>query len=136
MAPTAASPDLDPRIAALQAVRPFERLTFQEITLLAEVAKSRTLAPGAIVHPGERPLPALYVTIEGTLVRGDDGRIAEPLNGLVDLLIYDPSPVLRAGKNGARLLVISHGYFFSLMQECPEFLLGLISLPRSGLARS
>lgn len=125
----------DPRITALQAVRPFERLTNQEIKLLAEIAKSRTVDPGEIVHPGERPLNALYVTIGGTLVREDDGRVAEPLNGVTDLLTYDPSPALRAGEKGARLLTISHGYFFTLVQECPEFLLGLITLPPAEDAR-
>lgn len=123
------SSNCDPRIAALQAVRPFERLTDQEIKLLAEIAKSRTVAPGEIVHPGERPLSALHVTIGGTLIREDDERVAEPLNGVADLLTYDSSPALRAGPNGAKLLTISHGYFFTLVQECPEFLLGLITLP-------
>jgi len=113
-------------------VRPFERLTRQELTLVAEIVESRAFDPGEIVHQGERPLPALYVTIGGSLVRHDNGRVAATLNGLTDLLTYEPSPALHAGAAGARLLVISQGYFFTLMQECPEFLLGLITLPPAG----
>jgi len=125
--PTPAS-DRDANIAALRAVRPFERLTDQEITLLAEIVETRSFGPDEMVHPGERPLHALYVTVAGRLMRQDNLTFAEPLNGLSDLLTYEPSPALRAGEAGARVLVISQGYFFTLLRECPEFLLGLISL--------
>jgi hypothetical protein len=120
--------DRDANIAALRAVRPFERLTDQEITLLAEIVDTRSFGPNETAHPGERPLQALYVTVAGHLIRQDNLSVAEPLNGLTDLLTYEASPALRAGDNGARVLAISQGYFFTLVRECPEFLLGLITL--------
>ena len=128
MDPLTPASDRDANIAALRAVRPFERLNDQEIALLAEIVGTRSFGPDEIAHPGERPLHALYVTVAGRLIRQDNLTVAEPLNGLTDLLTYEASPALRAGDNGARVLVINQGYFFTLVQECPEFLLGLISL--------
>jgi hypothetical protein len=114
------------RMLALQTVAPFDRLSENELSLIAEVAEPRLASPGEIVHLGGAPLPSLWVTVDGGLVR-DDGAAAERVNGLTALLGNVTTAELRAGPEGARILVLSKGCFFTLTRECPAFILGLLT---------
>lgn len=114
------------RMLALRPIAPFDRLSEAELTLIAEVAEPRLAGAGEILHLGGAPLTCLWVTIEGGLVR-EDGTAAGRVNGLSALLSHAPTPELRAGPDGARILVLTKGYFFTLTRECPAFVLGLLT---------
>ncbi len=114
------------RMLALRTIPPFDRLSEAELTLIAEVAEPRLATPGEIVHLGGAPLSCLWVTVAGSLVR-EDGTAAERVNGLSALLSNALTPELRAGPEGARILVLTKGYFFTLTRECPAFVLGLLT---------
>ena len=114
------------RMLALRTVAPFDRLSENELSLIAEVAEPRLASPGEIVHLGGAPLSSLWVTIEGGLLH-PDGSPAERVNGLSALLRHALTPELRAGPEGARIFVLTKGYFFTLTRECPAFVLGLLT---------
>lgn len=117
---------LFPRMLALRTIPPFDRLSETELTLIAEIAEPRQVAPNEVAHGGGGSFSGLWVTVEGSLV-DDARRPADTVNGLATLLTNVPTPALRAGPAGARILVISKGYFFTLTRECPAFVLGLLT---------
>ncbi len=127
-----AIPSLLEKLFALRGVQPFDRLSPDELTLVAEVARPRTYAPGEIMHLGDAPLSRLLVVTEGS-VRDPAGHATGAITGVASLLNDTIVPVLRAdAAAGARVLSISRHHFFTLARECPEFVLGLIELGAEG----
>jgi len=126
-------PTLLEKLFALRSVQPFDRLAADELALLAEVARPRSYAPGAVIHPGEIPLTQLLVVTDGQAV-DSQGTAAGPIAGVASLLHNAPAEPLFADRvAGARLLAIGRHHFFTLARECPEFVLGLIELGEHGL---
>ncbi len=116
------------RTLALRRVPPFDQLTEEELTLLAEVAEPRQLAAHEPAFSGDRPFTSLWVTVAGSLVFAD-GTAASPLNGLLGLLHSQPGEALNAGPDGAAIIVLRRGYVFTLMRECPQFVHALLTGP-------
>ncbi|HEY0966693.1 MAG TPA: hypothetical protein VGD88_04840 [Opitutaceae bacterium] len=126
MTPVDTSTSVFRRMLALRTIPPFDRLSETELTLIAEVAEPRQIAPNDIAHNGDSSLNCLWVTVAGELL-DEDGRPAGRVNGLSALLTNALTPELRAGPAGAQILVITKGYFFTLTRECPAFVLGLLT---------
>ena len=131
--PSPHEPTLIGKVFALREVRPFDRLSDGELTLLAETARPLAYAPAAQVHVGGVPLNRLLVVVGGK-VRDGSGRPAGPILGVSSLLNRAPSQPLAADPSeGARLLEISGRHFFTLAKECPGFVLGLLELGECGV---
>jgi len=128
------APSLIEKLFALRQVQPFDRLSPEELALLAEVARPRHYAPGEAIHPGEAPLARLLVVVGGRAVDAA-GAAVGPIVGLASLVNNLTAPRLLADPAvGVRLLDISKRHFFTLARECPEFVLGLIELGEHGKA--
>jgi CRP-like cAMP-binding protein len=129
---TVYAPTLVGKLFALRQVRPFDRLTDAELTLLAEKAQPRSYPPGVAVHAGLEPLLRLLVVVDGELVNSA-GDPAGPILGVASLLNHTAvGPIVAGPAAGARLLEISGRHFFTLARECPEFVIGLLELGAQG----
>lgn len=122
------------RIFALRRSPPFDRLFDSEIGPMARACRVRDFAPGEMVAHADRPLRHLFVVVEGEVRRGE---VPLPrVFGESSLLLgHPPGAELLAGGGGARCLLLGRGHFFTLVNECPWLLEGVLDrLTTHGIA--
>ncbi len=126
------------KLFALRNVPPFDALRDGELGLVAEVAKERTYRPGQIVVQPGTVLSRLIVAVEGRLVTPGGEELPTAI-GLHSLLFDAPlSCELVAGEEaGAHCLTIQKGHFFTILNDCPAFVVGLLPLAhREGICEA
>jgi len=116
------------KLFALKKIPPFTELRDSELGLVVKVMRERRISPGRIVVNAGSSLSSLYVVLEGNFEL-EGGRALLPVIGMSSLLFdYPLAQNLFSGKNGALCLTINKGHFFTLINECPSFVAGLMKI--------
>lgn len=122
------------KILLLRAVFPFSRLKPEELLIIATAASVRTFAPGRIITTPGGTLHHLFIRVSGDLVN-DAGTPLQPVLGTTPLLTGCEVPIrIQAGPEGYCGLTIPRGKFLTIVNECPNLLVGFFEMPLLGLA--
>ena len=115
------------KILALRNTPLFERLRDMELGLIAEIAAEKKYAPGELLISRRKPLQRLYVVVQGS-VRCADDRAMPTVIGVESLLFDIPvaESLKASGETGAVCLLISKAHFFTIVNECPALVIGLL----------
>lgn len=118
---------LPEKIFALRRLPVLSGLTDPELAVLAEAARERRFAPGAVVCPPGR-LPGRLVFVCAGAVRDSAGRDQGAAPGAAHLLVgQTPADGLAAGPDGARCLQVPRSHLFTLVRQCPAFVVSLLA---------
>lgn len=121
------SPDILDRMAALEVVSPFDRLTARELAVVAQQVRPRAFAPGALLVEAGQVADLLHIVAAGWGMAG--GARAPLLFDIPSLLFSLPVPCdYRAGPEGLETLTLVRPHLFTLARECPDFIVGLIDM--------
>ncbi|MFB3787639.1 MAG: cyclic nucleotide-binding domain-containing protein [bacterium] len=115
------------RVFVLKKIPPFQELLDSELCLIARIARSRRYPPGGVIAGAGTPLSRLYIVAEGYLQLAD-GTVLPRILGLASLLFEQTAPldVMAAPGRETVCLTINKDHFFTLIHECPAFVLGLL----------
>lgn len=114
-------------LLALRGVEPFSRLDDLELLQIARHARRRAYAPGRVVLASGAVAEHLFVAVEGGVrVSGAAGPAVFDAPGLLFGLAAGADHL--AGPEGLTALVIAKAHVFTLVRECPEFVVGLRDL--------
>ncbi len=121
--------DITEKLFALKRIAPFSGLRHSELALIAEVARERRFAPGALVSASGTPVARLYTVVAGRIVNAD-GQPTPMVFGAASLLYSYPlvKDLYASPDEGVTCLLMGKGHFFTLINECPEFTAGLLEL--------
>ncbi len=124
------------RVFALKKIPPFQELLDAELCLIARIAHPRRYPPNGIIAGAGTPLSRLYIVVEGHLQLAD-GTMLPRILGVGSLMFEQTAPrdILAAPGRETLCLTINKHHFFTLIHECPAFVLGLLKLadPEKGL---
>lgn len=111
-----------PRIFALNATPPFDRLPATSLLILADATEERIYKPGQIVCPADYVPDFLHIRIQGDILDAS-GRALPPVVGVSSLLSGAPlKQTITAGPAGCRALVLPRGKFLTLVHERPDLI--------------
>jgi hypothetical protein len=119
---------LPERIFALRSLPALDSLSDVELAVIAQAARERFYAPGALVCPAGRVPPRLLLVCTGAVVDAagnDQGRVP----GAVSLLFNRPllQPWTASPEMGAHCLQVSRSHLFTIVRQCPAFVVGLLT---------
>lgn len=115
------------KLLALRATPCFDRLHESELSVVAQVAVERRFAPNeTVIERGQVP-GLLFVVVDGAVVDSSERR-AWAVVGAESLLFGDAQTdtLVAAEEHGARCLVLGRAHFYTLLYQCPAFILGLL----------
>ncbi len=120
------------RLFTLRRIAPFDRLRDTEVALVADVARGRVWSPGELIASPAKPVTRLHVVAKGSIL--DPRGNAAPAVFGAEALLFDTPLVgeYRAGPQWVSCLVIGKGNFFTMINECPGFLVDLAGSSRDG----
>jgi hypothetical protein len=124
---------LPEKIFALRSLPALGGLSDGELAVIAEVAQERLYAPGALVGAAGRPPPRLLFVCRGAVL-DDAGRDQGPVPGAAAVLFNRPLATrwTAAPPQGAHCLQIARSHLFTIVRQCPAFVVGLVTgLPPS-----
>lgn len=113
------------KVFDLFVVEPFNSLRHSDLISLAKVAMYRTYIRNEKILLAGNSVSHVYVVVSGSLQYGEDavkdtfGVSQIFFSGLAKYELFITS-------DEATLLIISSKHLFTLVDECPEFLLGLL----------
>lgn len=112
---------------ALSQCAPFDRLTPEELLLIASHVHPRSHAPGEVILPGGPVADRLVVVVAGSARLADQP--APPVFDAQSALFSLPvSADYIAGHEGAETLSLAKPHLFTIARECPDFIVGLAAL--------
>ena len=118
------------RMTVLRTLAPFDLLAPAELLQVADACAEKNYSAGQIVFERGKPLLAVHVVCEGSIVM--DGRECGRIFGVEGVLFHRVlSATALAGSTGARCLTLGCGKFFTLANECPAFTLGFAATARA-----
>jgi signal-transduction protein with cAMP-binding, CBS, and nucleotidyltransferase domain len=124
---------LSEKMFALKSVAPFDTLRDGELALIAQEARVREFGPNEVVCGAEKPIRSLHVAVAGQVLRQGDSAVI-PIAGVTALLFnQETNEMLIAGPEGATCLLIRRGNFFTIANECPNLLVGLLGPANQGV---
>lgn len=110
---------------ALQAIKPFDRLTASELLLVARHMRLRRFEPGTLLVAEGTPSEMLFATLAGEALAG--GMPAGIVFDAASVLFALPAPCdYRAGPAGLEALCLAKSHLFTIARECPDFIIGLV----------
>lgn len=118
---------LSEKIFALHALPPLSELGEEELAVIAEIARERHYAPGATVFAAGAVPPRLLFVCAGAVVNAR-GAGQGCMPGAVPLLLerpLDQAWVAGPGE-GALCLQVARSHLFTLVQQCPALVVGLL----------
>lgn len=111
-----------PRIFALNATPPFDRLPATALLILSEATEERTYKPGHVICPAGFVPDFLHIRVKGDIFDAS-GRRLPAVAGVGALLSGSPlTEDMVAGPEGCRALVLPRGKFLTLVHERPDLL--------------
>jgi hypothetical protein len=119
---------LPEKIFALRRLPVLAGLTDPELAVLAEAARERRYAPGAVVCAAGR-LPGRLAFVCAGVVQYSAGRDRGAAPGAAALLFDRPDALaLVAGAGaGALCLQVPRSHLFTLVRQCPAFVVSLLA---------
>ena len=117
------------KVMALKKIPPFNDLTEMELSLIAKVTRERRYPPGKMIATSGSVLSCLFIVLEGK-VEFYLGSALPPVIGIASML-FDyalPTGLVSGNEEGALLLIVNKERFFTIIHECPLFVVGLLSL--------
>jgi hypothetical protein len=118
---------LSEKIFALHALPPLAELGESELAVIAEIARERRFAPGETIFEAGSVPPRLLFVISGAILNSD-GVDQGCVPGAVPLLLEIPLTRKWSAcpRQGALCLKVARGHLFTLAQQCPAFVVGLL----------
>ncbi len=100
-----------------------------ELSLIAKTSNERRYRPGQIIASAGSVLSCLIVVLEGQ-IEFEDGRALPPIIGVTSLLYEHPLPhnLISEKQAGAFGLIVNKEHFFTIVHECPAFIVGMMNL--------
>jgi len=114
-------------IRLMSTTPPWDRLHTHEAVVLADALHELRFAPHSLVQTANEPLSRMLWRIEGAWQRG--ATELPPIIGVSALLertSFDRDVV--AGPEGVVCLALGKGHFFTVNSECPNMLLGWLTM--------
>ena len=126
--PTDAPSTVIERLFALSATPPFAGLDHEDLALIAAAAGTRRYAAGETVALRGHVLSHLFVVVDGSVVT-DHGVVLPPVFGEASLLFGTALAATCHGApdRGATCILIRRSHFFTMVNECPSLLVGLLA---------
>lgn len=116
------------RAFLLRGTAPFDLLEDQELMNIAAVLRVARIPAGEAVVTGGRPAGELIILAEGGLTSGGGGESLQ-IAGVKSLLRGTAAEVtVRAGREGALVMKLGRGHFFTTIYECSSLLVGFMKL--------
>lgn len=114
-------------LVLLGGLAPFDRLGHEERLIVASAMKERHYAPGAVVQSAGEPWPHLLILTAGRWT--SEVETLPRVLGVRSLMDGRAAGIeVKAGADGVVCLMLEKGHFFTIANECPAVLLGLLSL--------
>lgn len=112
----------------LKNIVPFSELRDVELGLVAQVIESHTFAPNQTIAAAGTILTRLYIVIDGAIYK-EDGSPLPTILGTASLLFDYPvmQDLVTHPTQETRCLILKKGHFFTMVNECPSFLVGFFS---------
>lgn len=121
------------RLLALHAVAPFDILRSEELLTIATAMSVHRFKPGQTICEQGGVINRLYVRVEGDAVDGR-GTVMQHVLGTTILMTGKPAPFpIKAGPAGYLALALPRGKFFTVINECPDLLVGFFRMPLLGV---
>ena len=119
---------LPERIFALRSLPALASLDDIELAVIAEAARERAYAPRALVCPAGRVPARLLFVCAGAVVDAE-GRAQGCVPGASALLFNRPlaQAWTASPEHGAQCLQLSRSHLFTMIRQCPTFLVGLMT---------
>jgi signal-transduction protein with cAMP-binding, CBS, and nucleotidyltransferase domain len=118
---------LSEKIFVLRRLPVLEGLSDAELAVLADAAREREFPAGTIVCSEERPMTRLLLVCQGA-VTDPNGRSRGHAPGAADMLVgREAHGTMVAGPEGARCLQVPKSHLFTLVRQCPAFVVSLLS---------
>lgn len=112
------------KIFTLQNQPPFDTLRHSELILTANIAKVKKYSKGATLIPKETPVQSLFIIQKGEATY--DGEIISGFFGAEELMNDATLKESVIAQSDIQALIISKGYFFTLIYECPGIMIELL----------
>ncbi|MBI2568292.1 MAG: hypothetical protein HYV63_14815 [Candidatus Schekmanbacteria bacterium] len=121
------------KLLALSRAAPFACLSLSELAPVAEVSRLAVFRPGEPIGDGTRPLGRLLVVVAGAAVDAEDQPLPRVL-GASSVLFEQPLPcaVFASRSAGVSCLAFKKAHVLTILNECPGFSTGLLSVVRGG----
>ncbi|MEM9618044.1 MAG: Crp/Fnr family transcriptional regulator [Pseudomonadota bacterium] len=109
---------------ALAQVKPFDSLADSELLLVAQHSRSIFFDAGATILEAETVSQVLFTRVGGSILTG--GFRGPDVFDAPSILFGAPTRQdYCAGAEGAQLLSLSKPHLFTIVRECPDFVVGL-----------
>lgn len=116
------------RVFCLKNRPPFHQLEDQELLNLTDVVTVTYVSPGEPVITNGKLVHELYILADGNTV-SESGVTSLKILGIKSLLKGTPAEeTVYAGNQGALLIKLGKGHFFTTIYECPRLMMGLMKL--------
>jgi len=117
------------KIFALNQIEIFNSLQYSELILIAEVTSEHYYPPETIIVHSGTILQKLYIVVDGKVMH-DKHQNPIPIFGVGSLILEEEIPYdLIADKAlGAKVLSISKGHFFTIINECPNIVINFLKI--------
>jgi signal-transduction protein with cAMP-binding, CBS, and nucleotidyltransferase domain len=119
---------LPERIFALRSLPPLASLDDVELAVIAEAVKERSFPPGALVCQAGR-VPARLLFVCKGAVLDDSGCDQGSVAGATALLFNQPvsRTWTSSPDQGAFCLQLARSHLFTMIRQCPAFVVGLLT---------
>jgi len=114
------------RLFVLKQISPFDLLDYSQLAAVAEVVRARRYRPGEILVSEGRIMQRLFVLVRGQAEQA--GTLLPPLFDIRSILLEEPValPILADAEKGATCFLLTKAHFYRVMNEFPEFTVGLL----------
>lgn len=121
---------LTERLFLIKRIPIFATLRDNELATVAGVVTQKTyMSNQPLLYAGQLA-NCLHLIVNGQVMRSDDTLVTSPVIGAASLLFnIPPTDTLRAGFNEMQCLLIAKHHFFTIVNECPNIIVGLIENP-------
>ncbi len=116
------------RLFCLKEIFPFSEMRDSELGLVADVTEERFYPANYILANSETVITRLFIVIEGGIHLGD-GTLLSTIVGTSSLLFDYPlaQDLVTHPEQETQCLTIRKGHFFTMVNECPFFLVGTLN---------
>ncbi len=112
--------------AVLAAVIPFDRLSPLELEIVGAVLQENSYEPGAVIQLANHPLGRILIRTKGSW-QSEHAELPNVIGVGALIGLEGRYPEIVAGDSGVECYALRKGHFFTIINECPEVLVRLLS---------